>query len=238
MCTSCGGAVAKNFNKIVGWIEAFIGKDLKDFNDKNAEELIEEGNERVELAEEKKQEAREKKIKDAAKKAKALKNKREADKKKKEADKKRRKTNAEKKRAERKAEKAKAKEDKTADFEAKRKAKEAEQAQFEKFAKDFSGELIVTREEVEELGTAEEIIAHVEKSTGIKIDIDPKSKQQIIESAVSIYRRIEAIQDGNEEAVNEFENKTKEELQAICKERGIEFHPRNNEESLIALLTA
>ncbi len=214
MCTSCPGTVRNQFAKIVAWMEAFIGCKIDKFSEKNCEGLLEKGEDRIvqedktieqekadaKKAREESEKAETKRRKDLQKKADA-KQKRATDKRTKE-------------RNELKESRQKKIDDENQSLKDNRKKESDEAADANEIYKAavivlLVGEhkLLTERKAVEDLGTAAEIIEHVEETTGIVIETDPKSKQKIINEALSINRKIADYARNNKEEVDQIEAK-------------------------------
>ncbi len=228
MCTSCSGVVATNFAKIVAWIEIFIGCEIDDFNEEDCEGLLEEKSAEAKEANDKT--AEQEKIEAKEKQEEAWKEeaeRREVEKKKQAKSQKAATNKRAKERENLISARAEKKEGENKVLEDARREREEEKADSEGVNKKailvlLKGEhrLITERSELEAVGSAQEILDHVEATTGIKIDIDIKSKQAIINEALSINRKIADYADKNEELVNEIEAELKEEsLKVLAEEK-------------------
>lgn len=190
MCTGCPGVVADEFRRVKSWIEIFLNvQDISEATEDNIEDLIEKGIEKLELEEEKEAEAKEKASKAEEKKREAERKKREKERKDKEKKMEAKRKERQKLRQKHKDDRAKRKEDKQKEIDALKEAKAQEAELIAEAVKDFDGDLVLDRETFEDM-KAEEIIEHIEETTGIVIDIDPKSKKQIIDKALTINNTI------------------------------------------------
>lgn len=196
MCTSCNSDVAHNFKKVVTQMEAFIGCELSEVNEENIEEKIEKGSESLEKYKEEKEKAK----KEAAiKRKEALKLEREERAKKRKAEQ----TKIKKATNKRRKDREKVAEERKKTIEGRQKAieeaKKVDQNNAELIKKAAeAGEKfeVLTAEEFGKM-PAKEIIKSVKDSTGIAILIDPKSKNKIIEEAVTIHNRVKEVIQAN-----------------------------------------
>lgn len=192
MCTSCNSDVAHNFKKVVTQMEAFIGCELSEVNEENIKEKVEKGFKSLEKSNKEKEEAKEKA---ATERKEALKIEREERAKKRKAEQTKIKKATNKRRKAREKvdeERKKTLEDRQKAIEEGKKEEQNNAELIKKAAEAGEKFEILTAEDFGKM-SAKEIIKSVKDSTGIAILIDPKSKNKIIEEAVTIHNRVKEV---------------------------------------------
>ena len=192
MCTSCSGTISKNFNKLVGWIESFIGCEINDFSEKKAEGLLKDAKSNKKETDMTIEEER------------VLRMKEKEQSEKKESKRRKRKRKKEKENQEKVSKERQKKRDalntsRRHKIEAENKALEdARQERIKEKEKDISmckkaipillsggHDLLTERSDLEKIGSMVDIISYIETTTGEKIESEDQTEEIIMNMALS-----------------------------------------------------